>query len=387
MTEMAAAMARLGTESAFEVLARAKALEDQGRDIINLGIGQPDFKTPDHIVEAAVKALRDGHHGYTPALGISELRHAVAVDIARRRGVEVAPDNILIVPGGKVTMFFAILMFGQAGTEIIYPNPGFPIYQSVINFSGAQAVAMPLHEETGFSFSAEEVLGLITPRTRLIILNSPANPTSGVVPRAEIERLVEGLDAHPKVHILSDEIYARMLYDGREHVSLLEFSTIRDRVILLDGWSKTYAMTGWRLGYGVWPAGLIDAATRLAINCHSCVNAPTQFAGIAALEGPQDAALAMVANFDKRRVLMVDGLNRIAGITCTESAGAFYAFANITGTGLGSREIQDKFLNEAGVATVSGTSFGHFGEGYLRFSYANSTDNIRTALGRIRECL
>jgi aspartate/methionine/tyrosine aminotransferase len=387
MTEMAAAMARLGTESAFEVLARAKALEDQGRDIINLGIGQPDVKTPDHIVEAAVKALRDGHHGYTPALGLSELRHAVAADIAKRRGVEVDPGHVLIVPGGKVTMFFAILMFGEAGAEIIYPNPGFPIYQSVINFSGAKAVAMPLHEETGFSFSAEEVLGLITPRTRLIILNSPANPTGGVVPRAEIERLVEGLEAHPNVYILSDEIYSRILYDGREHVSLLEFSTIRDRVILLDGWSKTYAMTGWRLGYGVWPAGLIDGATRLGINCHSCVSAPAQFAGIAALEGPQAPVDAMIANFDKRRVFMVDELNRIAGITCAGSAGAFYAFANITGTGLSSTEIQDKFLGEAGVATLSGTSFGQKGEGYLRFSYANSIDNIQIALSRIRECL
>ena len=387
MTEMAAAMARLGTESAFEVLARAKALEDQGRDIINLGIGQPDVKTPDHIVEAAVKALRDGHHGYTPALGLSELRHAVAADIAKRRGVEVDPGHVLIVPGGKVTMFFAILMFGEAGAEIIYPNPGFPIYQSVINFSGAKAVAMPLHEETGFSFSAEEVLGLITPRTRLIILNSPANPTGGVVPRAEIERLVEGLEAHPNVYILSDEIYSRILYDGREHVSLLEFESIRDRVILLDGWSKTYAMTGWRLGYGVWPAGLIDGATRLGINCHSCVSAPAQFAGIAALEGPQAPVDAMIANFDKRRVFMVDELNRIAGITCTESAGAFYAFANITGTGLSSTEIQDKFIGEAGVATLSGTSFGQKGEGYLRFSYANSIDNIQIALNRIRECL
>ncbi len=387
MTEMAAAMARLGTESAFEVLARAKALEDQGRDIINLGIGQPDFKTPDHIVEAAVKALRDGHHGYTPAQGISELRQAVAADIAKYRGVEVSPDNVLVVPGGKVTMFFAILMFGEAGAEIIYPNPGFPIYQSAIDFSGAKAVPMPLYEETGFSFNAEEVLSLITPRTRLIILNSPANPTSGVVPRSEIERLVEGLEAHPKVHILSDEIYARMLYDGLQHVSLLEFETIRDRVILLDGFSKTHAMTGWRLGYGVWPKGLIEAATRLAINCHSCVNAPTQFAGIATLEGPQTHVDAMVANFDKRRAIIIEELNSLPGITCAGSAGAFYAFANITGTGIGSREFQDKFLNEAGVATISGTSFGKFGEGYVRFSFANSSENIKTALGRIRECM
>lgn len=387
MSKLAAAMSRLGTESAFEVLARAKALEDQGRDIINLGIGQPDFKTPDHIVEAAVKALKDGHHGYTPANGIAELRQAVAADIAKRRGVEVDPGNILVVPGGKVTMFFAMLMFGEAGSEIIYPNPGFPIYESAINFSGAKAVPMPLHEETGFSFNAEEVLDLITPQTRLIILNSPANPTSGVVPRNEIERLVEGLEAHPDVHILSDEIYARMLYDGREHVSLLEFESIRDRVILLDGWSKTYAMTGWRLGYGVWPEALIEKATRLAINCHSCVNAPTQFAGLAALEGPQNAVDEMVQAFDERRKVITSELSQIPGMTCTGSSGAFYAFANITGTGLGSMEFQDKFLNEAGVATISGTSFGKYGEGYVRFSYANSTENIKTALGRIRESL
>ena len=387
MTKIAAAMARLGTETAFEVLARAKALEAQGRDIINLGIGQPDFKTPDHIVEAAVKALRDGHHGYTPAHGIPELRQAVTADIGLRRGVEVDPANVLIVPGGKVTMFFAMLMFGEAGAEIIYPNPGFPIYQSAIEFTGATAVAMPLHEDTGFSFKADEVLELISPNTRLIILNSPANPTGGVTPREEIERLVNGLSAHPDVYIMSDEIYARMLYDGREHVSLLEFEAIRDRVILLDGWSKTYAMTGWRMGYGVWPKTLIEGATRLAINCHSCVNAANQFAGIAALEGPQSDVDDMVQAFDRRRGIIVEALNQIPGITCAGSGGAFYAFANTSGTGIGSMALQDKFLNEAGVATLSGTSFGHMGEGYLRFSYANSVDNIKTAIQRIRECL
>ncbi|HIM25496.1 MAG TPA: pyridoxal phosphate-dependent aminotransferase [Rhodospirillales bacterium] len=380
-------MARLGTETAFEVLARAKALEAQGRDIINLGIGQPDFKTPDHIVEAAVKALRDGHHGYTPADGIPELRQAVTADIGLRRGVEVDPANVLIVPGGKVTMFFAMLMFGEAGAEIIYPNPGFPIYQSAIEFTGATAVAMPLHEDTGFSFKADEVLDLISPNTRLIILNSPANPTGGVTLRGEIERLVNGLSAHPDVYIMSDEIYARMLYDGREHVSLLEFEAIRDRVILLDGWSKTYAMTGWRMGYGVWPKTLIEGATRLAINCHSCVNAASQFAGIAALEGPQSDVDDMVQAFDRRRGIIVEALNQIPGITCAGSGGAFYAFANTSGTGIGSMALQDKFLNEAGVATLSGTSFGHMGEGYLRFSYANSVDNIKTAIQRIRECL
>ena len=387
MGRMAAGMSRLGTESAFDVLARAKALEEEGRDIINLGIGQPDFTTPDNIVEAAVKALRDGHHGYTPAGGIGPLREAVAADIEKHRGVAVDPGHVVIVPGGKVTMFFAIIMFGEPGVEILYPNPGFPIYESVINFTGAKAVPMPLHEETGFSFNAGEVLERITPATRLIVLNSPANPTGGVVPRAEIERLVEGLAAHPGVTILSDEIYSRMLYDGRTHVSLLEYETIRDRLIVLDGWSKTYAMTGWRLGYGVWPASLVAAATRLAINCHSCVNAASQYAGIEALTGPQDAVERMVAAFDERRGVIVEALNAIPGFRCTEPGGAFYAFPDITGTGMGAAALQDRLLAEAGVATVAGTSFGAYGEGYLRFSYANSTDNIRQAARRIRDCL
>jgi aspartate aminotransferase len=383
----AAAMSRLGTESAFDILAKAKALEEQGRDIINLGIGQPDFLTPDHIVEAGIKALRDGHHGYTPANGILPLREAVAADIDKYRGVQVDPKNVLIVPGGKVTMFFSMLMFGEPGAEIIYPNPGFPIYESVIKFSGAKAVPMPLYEESGFSFNAEEVLALITPATRLIILNTPSNPTGGIVPRHEMDRLVEGLEAHPHVAILSDEIYSRMLYDGQRHVSLLEYESLRDRVIMLDGWSKTYAMTGWRMGYSIWPDSLIEGATRLCINDHSCVNAACQFAGMAALTGPQDGPDAMVEAFDERRKVIVDELNSIPGVRCQTPGGAFYVFPNITGTGLTSRQIQDKLLDEAGVATVSGTSFGEFGEGYVRFSYANSVENIRAAMDRIRACL
>ncbi len=387
MTQIADRMFELGTETAFEVLARANALAAQGKDIINLGIGQPDFETPPHIVEAAVKALRDGHHGYTPARGIPELRTAVAGDIAQRRGVSVEPDQVLIVPGGKVTMFFAILMFGQPGAEILYPNPGFPIYESVIRFSGAMPVPIPLHEETGFSFDAEEVLSRVKAQTRLIILNSPANPTGGVVPRAQYEKLVAGLAAHPQVAILSDEIYSRMLYDGREHVSLLEYEDLRDRLILLDGWSKTYAMTGWRLGYSVWPTDLVARAERLAINCYSCVNAATQWAGLAALEGPQDAVDDMVRAFDQRRRIIVPELNQIAGFRCVEPGGAFYAFPNIEETGLDARGLQDKLLNEAGVAVIAGTSFGAYGEGYLRFSYANSEDNIREAIRRIKACL
>jgi len=387
MVEMVKAMSRLGTESAFEVLARANKLAAEGKDIINLGIGQPDFKTPEHIVDAAAKALRDGHHGYTPANGIPELRQAVAADIAKYRGAEVDPDCVMIVPGGKVTMFFAILMFGEPGTEIIYPNPGFPIYESVIKFSGAKPVPMALHEENNFSFSADEVLDLITPATRLLIINSPANPTGGYVPREELDKLAAGLENHPHVCVMSDEIYDRMLYDGRAHVSMLEYENLRDRLILLNGWSKTYAMTGWRMGYGVWPKSLIEPATRLSINCHSCVNASAQYAGIAALEGPQDAVDDMVKAFDERRRIIMRELNQIAGFSCVEPAGAFYAFPNIAETGISARDLQDRLLNEAGVAIIAGTSFGAHGEGYVRFSYANSTENILKAIERIKRCL
>ena len=383
----AEAMSRLGTESAFEVLARAQALAAQGHSIINLGIGQPDFKTPEHIVEAAVKALRDGHHGYTPANGIPPLREAVAADLNRRHGVEVNPDNIVVVPGGKPTMFFAVLMFGEPGAEIMYPNPGFPIYESAIGFCGATPVPIALEEADGFAFSAESILEQVTDRTRLIIVNSPANPTGGVTPKREFDRLVAGLQDHPRVAILSDEIYSNMLYGGRSHVSLLQYPEIRGQLIMLDGWSKTYAMTGWRIGYAVWPDSCVELATRLCINDHSCVNAATQFAGIAALQGPQDDVHAMVAEFDTRRQVIVRQLNSLPGISCVDAAGAFYAFPNIQGTGMTSREAQDLFLNEAGVATVAGTSFGALGEGYVRFSYANSTENIVEAIRRISAVL
>jgi aspartate/methionine/tyrosine aminotransferase len=387
MLHTAQSLSRLGTESAFEVLARANKLAAEGKDIINLGIGQPDFKTPEHIVEAGIKALRDGHHGYTPANGIPTLREAVAADLNKRHGVAVNPDHVVVVPGGKPTMFFAVLMFGEPGAEIMYPNPGFPIYESVINYTGAKAVPIALEEDKGFAFSAETVLSQITPATRLIIINSPANPTGGVTPKEEIDRLVEGLAAHPDVAILSDEIYSQMLYEGREHVSLLQYPEIRDRLIMLDGWSKTYAMTGWRLGYAVWPESLVPHVTRLCINDHSCVNAATQYAGLAALTGPQDAVHDMVEAFDKRRRVIVSELNQIPGFRCADAAGAFYAFPNIAGTGLTARALQDKLLNEAGVATVAGTSFGAWGEGFLRFSYANSTENILEAIRRIKTCL
>ncbi|MGH1414197.1 MAG: pyridoxal phosphate-dependent aminotransferase [Pelagimonas sp.] len=389
MTQLkfASSLSRLGTESAFMVLARAQQLAAQGKDIINLGIGQPDFQTPEHIVEAGIKALRDGHHGYTPANGLPALREAVAADLHRRHNVEVNPDNVVVVPGGKPTMFFAVMMFGEPGAEIMYPNPGFPIYESVIRYSGATPVPIALKEENGFAFSADEVLGQITEKTRLIIINSPANPTGGVTPRSEIDKLVKGLAAHPGVALMSDEIYSNMLYGGREHVSLLQYPEIRDRLIMLDGWSKTYAMTGWRLGYAVWPDACVDHVTRLCINDHSCVNAATQFAGIAALNGPQDAVRDMVAQFDKRRQIIVEGLNALPGVRCADAGGAFYAFPNIEGTGLTAKEAQDRFLDEAGVATVAGTSFGAWGEGYLRFSYANSAENITEALSRISKLL
>jgi aspartate/methionine/tyrosine aminotransferase len=387
MLQMAARMGVLGTETAFEVLARANALAAQGRSIINLGIGQPDFPTPEHIVEAGRKALADGHHGYTPANGIPPLRAAVAADLFRRHKVEISPDRVLVVPGGKVTMFFAIMMFGEPGAEILYPNPGFPIYESVIRFSGATPVPVPLYESRGFSFSAEEVLAKITPRTRLLIVNSPANPTGGVVPREELDRLVSGLERHPQVAVLSDEIYGEIVYDGAEHVSLLTYPELRDRLILLDGWSKTYAMTGWRMGYGVWPEAVFADAERLAINCHSCVNAATQWAGIAALEGPREPVLRMVKAFAERRRYIVEALGGLPGIRCANPGGAFYTFPNIAGTGLDARGFQSELLDRAGVATIAGTSFGAFGEDYVRFSYANSLEAISEAIERIRNFL
>jgi aspartate aminotransferase len=385
--QLAAAMSRLGTESAFEVLARATRLQQAGRPVINLGIGQPDFPTPPRIVEAAVKALRDGHHGYTPANGILPLREAVSADMALRRGVEVHPDRVVVVPGGKVTMFFAIAMFGEPGAEILYPDPGFPIYRSLIEWTGAVAVPIALHESRGFAFSTEEVLDQITPRTRLIIVNSPANPTGGVVPKEELDRLAAGLARFPEVAVLSDEIYARMCYDGVPHASLTVYPELQDRLILLDGWSKTYAMTGWRLGWGVWPASLAEHATRLAINTHSCVNAAAQWAGIEALNGPQDSVGRMVETFGRRRRIIVDELNRIPGFRCITPGGAFYAFPNIEGTGKSSRQLQDELLADADVAIISGTSFGRFGEGFVRFSYAASTEAIEEACARIRRHL
>jgi aspartate/methionine/tyrosine aminotransferase len=380
-------MARLGTESAFQVLARAEALRRAGRSVINLGIGQPDFPTAPHIVEAACRALRDGHHGYTDAQGILALREAVSTYLAESTGAEVDPGRVLITPGGKVAMFFAMLILGEAGAEILYPDPGFPIYASAIAFSGARPRPYALHESEGFSFRAEEILQAIRPNTRLLILNSPGNPTGGVAKFREVEALVSGLDAHPQIAVLSDEIYRRLAYQGAEPASLLGFESLRDRLIVLDGWSKTYAMTGWRLGFSIWPDALIEPATRLAINDHSCVNAAAQYAGIAALEGPQDAVDQMVAAFDTRRRAVTDALNQVSGLRCTTPRGAFYCFPNISETGYQARVLQDALLEKAGVATVAGTSFGGAGEGFLRISYATELDAALEAIARIQNFL
>ena len=383
---------RIGEENAFAVLARATALARQGRDIVNLGIGQPDFRTPDHIVEAAIKALRDGHHGYTPSTGLLATREAVARRTLTTTGVEISPENVMILPGGKPTMFAAILMFGQPGVDILYPDPGFPIYRSMIEFTGARPVPVPIREENGFAFSAEETLALITPQTRLLILNSPANPTGGVTPRTEIEALVRGLAGHPQVAILSDEIYDVMTYDGETHTSLLQFPEIRDRLIVLNGWSKTWAMTGWRMGWSIWPneehsGNLYDKVRKLAVNCWSCVNAPSQYAGIAAIDGPQDAVAAMMAAFDRRRKLVVEGLNRLPGVSCITPKGAFYAFPNVSKTGRPAKKLASDLLEQAGVALIGGPDFGVHGEGYIRLSYANSEENIERALVRMEHFL
>lgn len=381
------AFSRMGEENAFAVLSRAGELADQGRDIINLGIGQPDFPTPEHIVEAAIKALRDGHHGYTAATGIPVLREAVAQDLSVRYDTQIDHNKVMIAPGGKVTMFAAILMLGKPGTEILYPDPGFPIYRSMIEFTGATPVPIPIREANEFSFSAAETLSLITPETRLLIINSPANPCGGVTPKAEIDALVAGLDEHPQVAILSDEIYDQMLYDGEEHVSLLSYPQIRERLILLNGWSKTYAMTGWRLGYSLWPDSLFDAVRKLAVNCWSCVNASAQYAALEALVGPQEPVQEMMRQFASRRQVVVNKLNRIPNVHCLNPGGAFYAFPNISQTGWQAKSLARELLENAGVATIGGPDFGIFGEGYIRLSYANSLENIEAALERIAQFL
>ena len=379
--------ANLGTETAFSVLARAAELAASGADIINLGIGQPDFPTPPHIVEAGIQALRDGHHGYTPSKGIVSLREGVAKSLYDSYQADIDPDLVQILPGGKVVMFFATQLLGEAGAEIIYPDPGFPIYASSIRFSGATPVPYALSEAKGFALDADDILSKITENTRLVIINSPANPTGGVTPRAEIEKLIKGLVKHPHVYLMSDEIYDKLVFDGSAMTSCLSFPEIRDQLIILNGWSKTYAMTGWRLGYGIWPKSLAEAADRLAVNNHSCVNAAAQIAALAALTGDQACVDAMRQAFQRRASLIHNGLNALPGVTCAVPTGAFYAFCNITGTNIASAELQSRLLEDYGVAVISGTSFGEMGEGYLRFSCANSDEAITAALSRFADCL
>ena len=376
----------LGTETAFEVLVRAKALEAQGRDVVHLEIGEPDFDTPAHITEAACNALHEGYTHYTPAPGMPELREAIARDSSERRGVACAPEDVVVTPGGKPIMFFSILSLVDEGDEVIYPNPGFPIYESMIQFSGGKPVPIPLEESRDFTLDVDRLVNSITPRTRMIILNSPHNPTGGVLTHADLQAIAEAVVKHPDLLVLSDEIYSRMIYEG-EHTSIATFPGMRERTIILDGFSKIYAMTGWRLGYGIFPRELAPSIARLMTNSNSCTAAFTQMAGVAALTGSQQPSEEMVEEFRRRREVIVAGLNDISGLTCRMPHGAFYVFPNITGTGMSSREVADLLLNEAGVATLAGTSFGAYGEGYIRLSYANSIENIQKALDRIRTTL
>ena len=379
--QLAERMSRIGTESAFEVLAKARALEKQGKNIVHLEIGQPDFPTPAHVVEAGKRALDQGWTGYGPTAGFPEFREMIAAYVSRTRSISVGADNVCVVPGGKPIMFFTMMAMLEPGDEVIYPNPGFPIYESVVDFLGARAVPMPLIESRGFSFDLDVFASKLTSRTKMVVLNSPANPTGGVIPREDLARIAELLRDRD-VLILSDEIYSRIFY-GEPPQSITQFDGMLEKTVILDGFSKTYSMTGWRLGYGVMPQWLADAVNLLMVNSNSCTASFTQRAGMAALEGPQDCVDAMVGEFRTRRDAIVAGLNSLPGFTCKSPSGAFYAFPNITGTGLSSKELADLLLYEAGVSCLSGTAFGAHGEGYLRFSYANSLANIQEALTRI----
>ena len=382
---LAERMSRLGTETAFEVLARAKAMEAAGRDIVHLEIGEPDFDTPRNIIDAAIKALNSGYTHYGPSAGIPEVRKVFAEFLTKDRGVEVKPENIVITPGAKPILFFSILALVNKGDEVIYPNPGFPIYESVINFVGAKPVPIPLREEKAFSFDLEEMKQLVNDRTKLIIVNTPHNPTGGVLTAKDMQGIAELAKKHD-AWILSDEVYSKMVYDGK-HVSIYDYPEVMDRTILLEGHSKTYAMTGWRLGYAAMPAELAAHISKLQTNSNSCTSSFTQMAGVEALTGPQDASIRMMAEFKARRDMFVEGLNKIPGFKCLKPSGAFYVFPNITGTGMKSKQIEEFLLDKAGVAGLSGTSFGKYGEGYLRFSYANSQANLRKALDKISKAL
>jgi len=378
-------MARLGTETAFEVLARARALEAAGREVIHLEIGEPDFPTPEHIVEAGVRALRDGHTHYCPAPGLPLLREACADHLSRHRGVSVLPERVIVAPGAKPFLLFGLVATCDPGDEVVYPNPGFPIYESVIRWAGAIPVPLPLTEETGFTFSADDLAARLGPRTKLVILNSPANPTGGVVGPALNAEIAALLRDH-SCWILSDEIYSEMLYDD-QHDSIAGHDGLLERTILVDGFSKTFAMTGWRLGYAAVPAALVEPLTRLLINSVSCTAPAVQLAGVAALSGPRHEVESMLNEFRRRRDTVVPSLNAVPGISCATPRGAFYAFPNIAGTGLGSKELADRLLDEAGVAVLAGSAFGSYGEGYLRLSYANSLENLEAGIEAIRKVL
>jgi len=379
-------MKTLGTETAFLVLAKAKALEAKGRKIVHLEIGEPDFDTPGNIKEAAKRGLDAGYTHYGPAPGLPQARKAIAEYSTRLLGGPFSPDQVVITPGAKPVMFFSIMACVNPGDEVIYPNPGFPIYESVINLAGGKPVPLVLKEDKGFRFAIEDLARLITPRTRMLIINTPQNPTGGILTKDDLRGIAELAVKHDLL-VFSDEIYNRILYDGFEHTSISSFPGMRERTIILDGFSKTYAMTGWRLGWGIMPEALVPYVAQLQINCTSCTSSFTQMAGIEALTGPQEEVNAMVAEFKRRRDVIVDGLNGIPGFRCHKPLGAFYVFPNITGTGRKSQELAEYLLNEAGVACLSGTAFGAHGEGYLRFSYANSIDNIRTALESIRKAV
>jgi len=379
--QLAEKMSRLGTESAFEVLARAKALEKQGKNIIHLEIGEPDFPTPVHVVDACKRALDEGWTKYGPTPGLPEFRELIAAYVSRTRGIKVDAENVCVVPGGKPIMFFSMVALLEAGDEVIYPDPGFPIYESIIRFLGARPIPVPLVESRGFSFDLDALRDGLSGKTRMVVLNSPANPTGGVIPKEDLGRIADMLRDRDLI-ILSDEIYSRIWYEA-EPSSITGFEGMPEKTIILDGFSKTYAMTGWRLGYGVMPHWLADAVNKLTVNSNSCTASFTQRAGMAALEGPQDGVAAMVAEFRRRRDAMVNGLNQIPGFRCALPAGAFYAFPNINGTGMSSKELANFLLNEAGVACLWGTAFGNYGDGYLRFSYANSLQNILEAISRI----
>src|ERR1039457_5313025 len=382
--KLAERMSRIGVESAFDVLVRARGLEAQGKSVIHLEIGEPDFPTPSHIVEAAKRALDEGWTHYGPTQGLPELREAIAAHISRTRGIDVGPQHVSVVPGGKPIIFFPMIALLEPGDEVIYPNPGFPIYESMIRFLGARPVPIPLEEERGFSFDLDRFRDSLTDRTKMVVLNSPENPTGGVIPREDL-KVIADLLRDRDVMILSDEIYSQIYYGSEPPVSITSFPGMLEKTIILDGFSKTYAMTGWRMGYGVMPTWLVEAVNKLMVNSNSCTASFTQRAGIAAINGPQDCVSQMVAEFRRRRDAICKGRNEFPGLRCAVPAGAFYAFANVTGTGIDSKELADFLLNEAGVSCLNGGCFGEYGTGYVRFSYANSLANLNEAVERIKK--